>query len=422
MKHTRLVLLFLLVFLTVSCLPSSQESSQETYTLTPNSDPATLSFWHTFNDEEVGTLKAVLKEFEAEYPHLKVQLQSVPFSDALNKYKTVAQAGNAPDLFRADIGWTTELASLGYLLALDGLLKPELKDDFLPQAMAYTQFKNHTWGLPQVTDCLALFYNKTLFPNGPAENLDAFVEQAKALTQPPERYGFFYRGDPYWYLPFVWGFGGELISDKDLSIKIAEQPAVDALQFLIDLRHKHKVVPESVDFANDYENQQIGFKNGQYAAIINGPWSTADILEGPEFKENPGNLGITRVPAGPGGHGSPVGGHNYVMSADSKHIWATWQLMQFLNRPEHQAKFALNNNLLPTRKSAYEIPEVKSNRIIQSFKFVLDAANNRPVIPQGGAIFIDLKPAYQAALLQEKPPQEALKEVEQAWQKLLQSD
>ena len=37
------------------------------------------------------------------------------------------------------------------------------------------------------------------------------------------------------------------------------------------------------DFANDYGNAQTAFKNGQVAMIVNGPWSTADILQGKEF-------------------------------------------------------------------------------------------------------------------------------------------
>ncbi|GIW23439.1 MAG: hypothetical protein KatS3mg068_2446 [Candidatus Sericytochromatia bacterium] len=151
---------------------------------------------------------------------------------------------------------------------------------------------------------------------------------------------FFYRGDPYWYLPFLWSFGGGMISDEG-KILINTQDAIDALNYLIDLRIKHKIVPSTVDFANDYDNQQTGFKTGKYAMIINGPWATSDILDGEEFKNNPDNLGITRIPAGKNGFSSPVGGHNYVISANTKHFKETWDLVKFLSLPENQAKFAL---------------------------------------------------------------------------------
>lgn len=417
-------LLFLCVcvsLLLLACNPRSEGADDTAdVTLQRTNQPVTISFWHTFNADETVTLEQALKDFKQAYPHITVALQQVPFSDALNKYKTVAQAGQAPDVFRSEIAWTTELASLGYLMSLDAFLDEEAQQDYLPAALRYAKYKGHVWGVPQVTDCLALFYNKDMV-GAPPKTLDELVTIGKQLTSPGLQYGFFYRGDPYWFTPFVWAFGGELIDSDSLQVEIAEPPAVQALQFLKDLRETHQIVPQSVDFANDYDNMMIGFKNGEYAMILNGPWSTADALSGPEFK-NPDNLGITRIPAGPGGYGSPTGGHNYVISADTQKLFAAWDLVNFLSRPEYQAQFALKNNLLPTRQSTYSLPEVKANRIIQDFKYVLDAANTRPVIPQSGALFIDLKPAYQAALLGEKTPQAALDEVKKAWQNLLETD
>jgi len=412
-----------LLSLLAGCLFRGQEqTSTETQVLRRSTDPVTVDFWHTFNDEEAGTLKEALSSFKQEFPYITVNLQQVPFSDALNKYKTLAQAGNAPDIFRAEIAWTTELASMGYLMSLDAFVDQKAQADFVPQSLAYSRYKNHIWGLPQVTDCLALFYNKRMVGPEAPKTLEQFLRRGQELTDVSKKqYAFFYRGDPYWFTPFVWAFGGDLIDSQTLKVKIAEEPAVKALNFLIDLRKKYKIVPDSVDFANDYENMQIGFKNGQYAMIINGPWSTADLLAGPEFK-NPENLGIARIPQGPGGWGSPVGGHNYVIASNTKKLWASWEVIHYLSRPEIQARFALKNNLLPTRKSTYDLPAVKANRVIQSFKHVLDAANTRPVIPQSGAIFIDLKPAYQAALLEEKEAGAALKEVEEAWKRLLSAD
>lgn len=417
----RIYWLLILLFLLSACLPQKQTLETADLTLRRSNEPVEISFWHTFNEQETETLKAVLTDFAVEYPQITVNLQQVPFSDALNKYKTVAQAGNAPDVFRADIGWTTELASLGYLMSLDAFMTPAEQADFLPAAMTYARYDGHIWGVPQVTDCLALFYNKDLLAT-PPKTLDELVTVGQELTAARKEYAFFYRGDPYWYTPFLWAFGGEMIDQQSLEIKIADQPAIDALQFLIDLRDKYKIVPPSVDFANDYDNMMIGFKNGQYAMIINGPWSSSDVLSGPVFANKPENFGITRIPRGPAGFGSPVGGHNYVISADSKKLFASWDLIHFLSRPENQARFALKNNLLPTRESTYLLPEVKQNEVIQSFKYVLDAANTRPVIPQAGALFIDLKPAYQAALLGEKTPKAALTEVKNAWQTLMEAE
>ena len=229
-----------LLSLLAGCLFRGQEqTSTETQVLRRSTDPVTVDFWHTFNDEEAGTLKEALSSFKQEFPYITVNLQQVPFSDALNKYKTLAQAGNAPDIFRAEIAWTTELASMGYLMSLYAFVDQKAQADFVPQSLAYSRYKNHIWGLPQVTDCLALFYNKRLVGPEAPKTLEQFLLRGQELTDVSKKqYAFFYRGDPYWFTPFVWAFGGDLIDSQTLKVKIAEEPAVKALNFLIYLPKK----------------------------------------------------------------------------------------------------------------------------------------------------------------------------------------
>jgi arabinogalactan oligomer/maltooligosaccharide transport system substrate-binding protein len=415
MKIKILLRTLIISFLLLSCSSNVEN----------NSDRITLTFWHTHNKEETVTLEEIIKDYEFKNPNIKVELQQIPFSDAQNKYKTVAQAKNAPDIFRSEIAWTSQFASLGYLMALDNFLTEDLKKDFLPAPLKYNYYDGHYWGVPQVTDCLALFYNKKIFKKLNLQipkTTDELIEIGKKLTNEKEnKYAFFYRGDPYWFLPFLWSFGGGMVSENK-EIQINNKNSVKALQYLIDLRIKHKIVPYIVDFANDYDNQQTGFKTGKYAMIINGPWSTSDILDGEEFKNNPDNLGITRIPAGKNGFASPVGGHNYVISSNTKYFKESWDLVKFLSLPKNQEKFALKNNLLPTRKSTYNLPNVKKNHLISDFKYVLEAANNRPVIPEGSALFVDMKQPYQSALLLEKTPEQSLNEIAIAWKKLLKNE
>ncbi len=384
--------------------------------------PAVLRFWHTMNQEETVTLDGLVEKFMVENPGITIRAQVVPFSDAQNKFKTVAQAGDAPDVFRAEIAWTPEFAELGFLTPLDEYVSPEDLHDYLPGAFRYNQYKGRLWGIPQVTDCLALLYNKRLLREAGAEppaTMDDLVLTAKKLTDPGRgRYGFFWRGDSYWLTPFIWAFGGGLIDEKDGRVRINDPGSVNGLKFYIALRDEYGVVPPEVDFANDYENMLVGFKTGKYAMILNGPWATADILAGAEFAD-PANLGVTRIPRGPAGYGSPVGGHNYVISSSCRDVPAAYEFIHFLNRAEHQAEFARRNNLLPTRRSAYDLPGVADNAIIQGFRHQLEVANNRPVIPEGGLLFVDFTPNLQAALNGKMTPQEALDATAKAWERLL---
>jgi arabinogalactan oligomer / maltooligosaccharide transport system substrate-binding protein len=386
--------------------------------------PVTITFWHTQNAQETPTLEAIVKDFEAKNPNIKVEMQAVPFDGAQNKFKTAAQAGNAPDVFRSECAWTPEFAALGLLAPLDDLIKAEDKADFLPTAAASYQFKGKTYGLPQVTDALALLYNKRLFKEAgvePPKTMDEFLAVAQKLTNKEKgQYGFAMRGgEAYWIQPFVWAFGGDLIDSKDMSVKINTPESVKGLQFVIDLKDKYGVMPNEMDFANDYQNTMVGFKSGKFAMILNGPWATTDLLADGEFKAAD-NLGIAPIPAGPDGKfGSPMGGHGLVISVNTKNREAAYKLIEFITAKENQAKFATQNNLLPTRKSAYDLDELKNNRIITAFKAVIEKATTRPVIPELGQIYTEFTPNYQAALAGKKTAQQAWDDVAVAWNKLL---
>ncbi|MGH3741591.1 MAG: extracellular solute-binding protein, partial [Micromonosporaceae bacterium] len=125
---------------------------------------ADLTWWDTSDPKNEGpAFKKLIGKFNKKYPNVKINYQSVPFGEAQNKFKTAAEAEKgAPDILRAEVAWVPEFASLGYLYALDGtdLLKEEI--DFLETPMSSNKHNGKTYGVPQVTDSLALLYNKAL--------------------------------------------------------------------------------------------------------------------------------------------------------------------------------------------------------------------------------------------------------------------
>ena len=153
MKHPlTLIIPLALALLFISCGKKEEKIAGQ----------VTLTFWHTMNQEEMVTLDGLVGKFMEQNPQIEIQAQVVPFSDAQNKFKTVAQAGDAPDIFRAEIAWTPEFAELGFLAPLDDYVSEEDLGDYLPGALRYNQYKDRLWGIPQVTDCLALLYNKRM--------------------------------------------------------------------------------------------------------------------------------------------------------------------------------------------------------------------------------------------------------------------
>lgn len=405
--------------LAMSALSGCSGSSGGEATSKQSDGPVTLKFWNTMAPEETKVLQTIVDEFQKQNPNIKVDMQTVPFSDAQNKFKLAAQGGDAPDVLRSEIAWTPEFAALGLLLPIDDMISSADKSDYLDAPFNYNKYQGKTYGIPQVTDAPALLYNKRMFKEAGIDKapatMDEFYEDAKKLTK-NGKYGFYVSADSYFLQPFLYAFGGGTITDSK-EILINKPESVEALKFMLKFK-QDKLSQPNFDFPNQYKNMMTDFQEGKVAMIINGPWATADILKGKEFSD-PKNFGIVPVPAGSKGQGSPVGGHNYVISKSTKHPKEAYKFIEFMNKTDNQVKLAKELRLLPTRKSAYDDPSLKSDEIFQGFKKQMDVAKNRPVIPEGGQIYKDFTPQVEAAVSGKISPEQALNNVAEAWKKLL---
>ncbi|WP_040393989.1 extracellular solute-binding protein [Effusibacillus pohliae] len=384
----------------------------------PQNTPVTLKFWNTMDPSETKVLQTIVDDFMKQNPNIKIDMQNVPFSDAQSKFKIAAQAGDGPDVLRCEIAWTPEFAALGLLKPIDDKVSEEDKKDYLQAPFNYNVYQGKIYGIPQVTDAPAMLYNKRLLKEAgvePPKTMEEFKTAVKKLTQ-NGHYGFYLSADSYFFQPFLYAFGGGTITDSK-EILINKPESIEALKFMVGLKND-KVTQTNFDFANQYKNMMTDFKDGKVAIIFNGPWATADILTGKEFQD-PSNLGVAPIPAGPKGQGSPVGGHNYVIASSSKYPNEAYKFIEFMNKKENQVKLAKELRLLPTRKSAYEDPALKSDPIFAGFAEQMKVAKNRPVIPEGGQIFKDFTPQIEAVVAGKASPEQALNNVADAWTKLL---
>lgn len=379
----------------------------------------TLDFWTTTGENETTTILEVVKNFEEQNPNIKVNVKEVEFEEAANQFKTATLSNSAPDIFRADIGWTTEFADLGVLLPLKDKVTEADQQDYFESAFKYNMYEDNIYGIPMVTDAPALLYNKRMLADAgyqnPPETMDELLEIAQAITN-ENQYGIYISPDSYYSLPYVWGFGGGMISD-DNEIMISNPGSVDGIDFMLNLMDE-KIAQPYTNFDDWNATMMEDFKTGKVAMIINGPWATSDILDGEEF-QNATNLGVVPVPAGPNGQGSPVGGHNLVISKYTDAPDEAYQFIEFLNNLENQVFFAKELGILPTRQSAYGDKELLENAIFQGFKSQLEVATSRPVIPEGSLLFGDFTANLTSILMKEKSTIEGLENVEDAWDYLI---
>lgn len=380
----------------------------------------TVTFWDTSNDAERGFYKEIAEDFTKKHPKVEVKHVSVDFGEANNKFKNAA-GGNAgaPDVMRTEVAWVADFANLGYLAPLDDTPAVEDKDDFLETAWGSGQFDGKTYAVPQVTDTLALFYNKRLLKEAGVEvpeSLEDIKRDAKKIKDETDATALYLRGDdPYWFLPYLYGEGGDMLDAEAEKVTIDEAPGVRAFEQMKELVDSGAAL---TDLTDGWDNGQTAFKNGDVAMQINGPWAIEDSLAGKEFKDKD-NLGVAAVPAGSKAQGSPQGGWNISVYAGSENLDASYEFAKYMSSAEVQQRTTEELSLLPTRTSVYEAESVKNNEMVEFFKPAVDKAVERPWIAEGNSLFEPIKVSQQEVLSGKSSPKEAAKKVGEAYREIM---
>lgn len=374
----------------------------------------TVTFWDTSNDTEGAVFQAVAEDFQEMHPGVTVEYVNIGWDGAQDKFKNAAGANEAPDVMRTEVAWVSDFASLGYLAPLDGTAAVDNEGDYLEQAWASTQYDGQTYAVPQVIDTLALFYNKALLDEAGVEvpeTLEDIKNSADALSD--LKAPFYLRGDdPYWFLPYIYGEGGDLVDAESQTVTIDDEAGAAAFQAVQDLLDSGAAITDTTD---GWTNMMDSFGNGDVAMMINGPWAINDARTaiGDE------NLGVAPVPAGGATQGAPQGGWNYGVYAGSPDLDASYEFVKYMSSAEAQQKITEELSLLPTRSSVYEIDSVATNEMVQFFKPAIEVAHERAWIPEANSLFDPLKEEVEAMLLGQSTPEETAQKTGDRYRDLL---
>lgn len=197
-------------------------------------------------------------------------------------------AGTAPDLILVP-GTDTlaKLRSVGVLAAigphLRAVRRATLDTAYHPGPLEATRYRGEHHVLPLLCGLNLLQYDPSLFaeqglaPPSGQWTWHSLVEAATALTGPPDqsgtpsRWGLNTLGE----MPgegFIWQNGGKIISRDGRRCLLAETPAREAMQFVSDLFHRHRVGPGN-EGPNGQQTVQVRRTAGQL--IAGGRWRVA---------------------------------------------------------------------------------------------------------------------------------------------------
>ena len=148
----------------LSSIPNSPTEYNGTKN-TGNSDPATITIWHTYTDAQNDALNKIAEDFNASQDKYTVVVESQENSGFDNTVYQAVIAGNGPDIIIHYASTAAQYVVDGKSVDLSQFLKPEtlaqLTPGALEEATSFTDGGVHVF--PIVFSGPVLFYNPELF-------------------------------------------------------------------------------------------------------------------------------------------------------------------------------------------------------------------------------------------------------------------
>ncbi|MCW0980485.1 ABC transporter substrate-binding protein [Rhizobium oryzihabitans] len=358
--------------------------------------------------ERTETLKGIVSKFEAANPGTKVEIISLPWSEAFQKFATMVSAGDIPDVMEMPDTWLSLYANNGMLESLEPYLaKWEHTAGLSERTLELGRdVKETAYMLPYGFYLRAMFYNKKLLEQAgvkePPKTLDEFADASKKVAALPGKYGYCLRGGPGGLNGWVM-FGASMAGSNEFFTKDGtstfDSPGwVKGLTYVIDL-YKNGLAPK--DSVNWGFNEIVaGFYSGTCAFLDQDPDALIAIAQ----RMKPEDFGVMTMPKGPDGKTFPtIGFAGWSMMSKSENKDLSWKLIETLEGPEGNIEWNKKTGALPVHKSAEKDPFYAS----EQFKGWFDELADKNAVPTTMPTYLEEFAFFKDSLVI-KTSQEAL--------------
>lgn len=366
--------------------------------------------------ERTETLRGIVKTFEEANPGTTVEIISLPWNEAFEKFATMYSAGEIPDVMEMPDTWLALYGTNGALEDLEPFLKDwEHTADLSDRALEFgRQVGGKTYMLPYGFYLRAMFYNKKLLEEAgvaePPKTLDDFEEASKKVSALPGKYGYCLRGGPGglngWMMFGASMAGTDQMFKEDGTSTFADPGWVKGFAYLIDLYKNGYAPKDSVNWG--FNDIVAGFYSGTCAFLDQDPDALIAIAE----RMSPDDYGVTTMPKGPDGKTFPtIGFAGWSMMADAADKELAWKLIATLQGPEGNIAWNKRTGALPALTSASNDPHFATPQFEGWFKELADPDAkplSMPTYLEEFAFFKDslVIKTSQQALLGEITPEE----------------
>lgn len=370
----------------------------------------------------------LIEACEAEIGDISVEWERI--SDVPNEsrsiYVTNFTARNpSPDVLAVDVIWPGDFAQRGWIAPLNEYFTDEELEAYLPGFLAAATIDDSVYAIPLYIDGIHLFYRADLLEKygfEPPQTWEELIMQAETIVEgegDPDLVGFVsmwakIEGLFMNWLAFFQGAGGSFFDDEG-NLAVNSEAGQQALSTMIGMLESG-LAPESIlTFRPD--DARILFQQGRAVFLM-----VQDFVLPPLTAEDSpvaDAVGFTRVPYFEGhedANTTVIGGFLLAVNANSENPEAAAELIRCLTSYESQVEAALIQAKIPTRAAVYqdeavvaEAPDVAALGANFVYAFARPSAETGTSYPEVSEI---MQTEITAALLGQKPPEQALADAE----------
>lgn len=378
----------------------------------------------------------LLQRFAQMHPNVSPVSLSIPYNPD-EVYNTVRAAlrAESTNLSAAPLClyWAPDLIREFEFVPVDDLLPEKERVEHIPELLDPVMHEGVLYGVPAIALAGVLLYREDLldahgFQNPPA-TWDELIEQAKTILageRNPDLIGYqfpayAYEGLSTSFLTNLWSNGGDVFDGERCAL--AGEAAREALQFMHDLIHKHRISPENVTTAAHGLEPQEDFIHGRTIFLTMLP----SVLQETNRVDSQlhAKVGVAPPPRGPHGDKghSYLGGWHYAIPANARAPMAATEFIRFMTSYEIQKERALRGGPAPTFESLYSDPDVLAfNPHYPLLRQILRDARKRHEIPHYLRISQLIQHHVHPVLVGRKSVDEALEKLTQRVETLLRAD
>lgn len=419
-----------------ACSPASDNSgSSEGSTAATGKTVVTFRLW---DEVAAPAYEESFDAFMAQNEDISVEVEVVPWADYWERLPLDLQSGDMADIFWTNTSNFGRFADNGNLINIDEAIGED--HDAWTQSIVDLYLRDGTlWGVPQLWDSIALFYNKDLTAAAGVDpaNLtwvpgggdgDTLLPAARAITtdgaglhpgdagfNPDTRqtFGFNSQADlQAIYLDFL-GSAGARYQDENDKFAFATPQGEAAFQYLVDMVNTWYVAPSAADTNPNGDITRDMFLQGKLGLFQSGPYNLRTIADNADF-----NWGLAPMVAGPEGRVTVVHGVAAVGNAATKNMDATVKVLNWLGSVDGQQALANQGVAFPgvvdAQQSFVDYWAAKGVDV----QVFIDAANGATIpAPRGANVNAgagEVTPILQEMFLGNIPVPDALRQAQEA--------